>query len=84
MRPAAALLHLGRCAQVRCLDTDEAATIMAEAGGMAPADVAAAGAALPADGVAIKKLLLVLEMAADAQGKVSANDFIRCLHEVSN
>mmetsp|Transcript_28842 Transcript_28842/g.84550 ORF Transcript_28842/g.84550 Transcript_28842/m.84550 type:complete len:728 (+) Transcript_28842:72-2255(+) len=69
---------------VRCLDADEAATVMADAGGMAPADVAAARAALPANGVAIKKLLLVLEMAAGPGGKVAADDFIRCLHEVSN
>mmetsp|Transcript_4125 Transcript_4125/g.10674 ORF Transcript_4125/g.10674 Transcript_4125/m.10674 type:complete len:237 (-) Transcript_4125:245-955(-) len=69
---------------VRCLDAEEAGSVMRELGSMAPADVAVAQAAMPENGLPIKKLLLVLELAA-VDGKAPTSDaFIRYMHEVSN
>jgi len=68
---------------VRSLDPDEACAVMKQAGGMSDADIAAAKSALPKEGVPMKKLLLVLEMAAGRDGKVAKDEFMRSLHEVS-
>lgn len=70
--------------QVRCLDPSEAGHVLAEVGGMPPAHVAAAQAAMPAEGLPIKKLLLVLEMAALDGKTPTADAFIQCMHEVAN
>lgn len=70
--------------QVRCLDPVEAGHVLAELGRMPPAEVAAAQSAMPADGLPIKKLLLVLEMAAVDGKAPTADAFIKCMHEVSN
>ncbi|KAG8464193.1 hypothetical protein KFE25_003256 [Diacronema lutheri] len=69
---------------VRCLDPSEAGHVLAEVGGMPPAHVAAAQAAMPAEGLPIKKLLLVLEMAALDGKTPTADAFIQCMHEVAN
>lgn len=58
--------------------------MLREVGRMPPAEVSAVQAAMPADGLAIKKLLLVLEMASIDGKAPTAEAFIRYMHEVSN